>query len=52
MLKLFRVVLWLKAEDKPQIKTAIEVAFGSLTAERAQVYETAADHPPPTQGST
>jgi len=50
MLKLFRVVLWLKAEDKQQIKNAVEIAFGSLTAERAQVYE--ADNPPPTKGST
>jgi hypothetical protein len=39
VLKLFRVVIWLKATDKPEIKKAIEVAFGSLTADRAQVYE-------------
>ena len=45
MLKLFRVVIWLKANDKQEIKNTIEIAFGSLTAERAQVYE--ADNPPP-----
>jgi hypothetical protein len=45
-MKLFRVVLWLKANDKPEIKKAIELAFGSLTAERAQVYE-ADNNPPP-----
>jgi hypothetical protein len=44
-MKLFRVVIWLKANEKQEIKNAIALAFGSLTADRAQVYE--ADNQPP-----
>jgi hypothetical protein len=44
-MKIFRVVIWLKANDKSEIKNAIEIAFGSLTAERAQVF--VAENEPP-----